>query len=69
MATQTCMACDSPGDGNCRACHGTGKFPVPSLSRAFRDLGPESNCALCGGTGICQPCGGMGETEIGGEGG
>lgn len=69
MATQTCSACDSPGDGNCPACHGKGKIPGAEIPGAFDELGQESSCSVCGGSGECQTCGGQGEIEVGGEGG
>jgi len=69
MTTQTCTACDFPGDGNCPVCHGKGKIPGVKIPGAFDELGQESSCSVCGGSGECQTCGGMGEIEIGGEGG
>ncbi len=69
MATQTCPDCDSAGDGNCSVCHGKGKIPaeeIPGILDAFRY---ESPCSACHGSGECQTCRGMGEVEVGGEGG
>jgi hypothetical protein len=63
MTTHICVDCDSPGDGICSACHGTGNTtgnvnaPEDALS-----------CPECRGTGECRSCGGFGEVEVGGEG-
>jgi DnaJ-class molecular chaperone len=69
MATLTCPDCDSPGDGNCPVCHGKGKVPGDAVPVAFDVLAHESSCSMCRGSGECQTCGGMGDLEIGGEGG
>lgn len=69
MATQTCHACDSPGDGNCPVCHGKGKTLGDEIPGAFDVFGHESPCSACAGSGECQTCGDMGEIEVGGEGG
>jgi hypothetical protein len=68
MSTHTCSYCDSPGDGNCSACRGTGKSDGNGTSDALNASGLASSCSACGGTGECQKCGGSGETEVGGEG-
>jgi len=69
MATQTCLDCDSPGDGHCAVCHGTGKILRRAVRGRFEVRGPESLCSACRGSGYCQTCGGSGEVEVGGEGG
>ena len=66
MSTHTCSYCDSPGDGNCSACHGTGKSNENSYVLAASEH--ASSCSVCSGTGECQQCGGTGEIEVGGEG-
>lgn len=68
MATQICIACDSPGDRNCPACHGIGKVSGAEILGGFEALGHESSCSVCGGSGECLIYGGMGEIEVGGEG-
>ena len=69
MATQTCLACDSPGDGNCPVCHGKGRILGEEIPGAVDVLGLEAACSACSGSGECQTCGGTGEIEVGGEGG
>ncbi len=67
MTTHICIDCDSPGDGNCAMCHGSGRLSGESYSAAG-DFGGEYSCSSCGGSGHCPKCGGSGELEIGGEG-
>ena len=69
MLAHTCPDCDSPGDGNCRRCHGKGKMPREKISDAVILFGQESACSACGGSGDCPTCSGTGEIEIGGESG
>ncbi len=64
MSTHVCIDCDSPGDGNCSSCHGTGT----SAGASFSEYGSEGACSSCGGSGHCVKCGGSGEIEVGGEG-
>jgi len=59
---------DSPGDGNCPACHGKGKVTGNPIPGGFDVLVYETSCSACVGSGECQTCGGFGEIEIGGEG-
>jgi hypothetical protein len=68
MSTHVCIDCDSPGDGNCSACHGSGRTGGESYSTASGGYGSEFSCASCGGSGHCSKCEGSGEIEIGGEG-
>ena len=68
MSLHTCSYCDSPGDGNCSACQGTGKSYGTGTSEVLNAPGFEISCSACGGTGECQRCGGTGEIEVGGEG-
>ena len=68
MSTHTCSYCDSPGDGNCSACQGTGKNDGAGTSDVLNASGLVSYCSVCGGSGECQHCDGSGETEVGGEG-
>ena len=42
MSTQTCTGCDSPGNGNCPACHGKGKILGAEISGASYGPGQES---------------------------
>ena len=66
MATQSCPDCDTPGDGDCRRCHGEGKtFP----DKSFGKFSAEIPCVRCKGTGACPTCGGTGVVEVGGESG
>lgn len=69
MITLTCHDCDSHGDGNCSVCHGTGKALREKLLGTVVEFLDESVCSTCSGSGHCPTCGGMGEIEIGGEGG
>jgi hypothetical protein len=62
MSPHVCIDCDSPGDGNCSACHGSGRAEGYSASS-----GSESTCYSCGGSGHCSKCEGSGEVEVGGE--
>lgn len=66
MATHTCPDCDSPGEGNCRRCHGEGRI-LPDKS--FGKFAAEIPCSRCKGTGDCPTCGGTGEIEADGESG
>ena len=68
MSTHVCVDCDSVGDGNCSACHGSGRRVGESFSGASGGDGSEISCGSCGGTGLCPKCEGSGEIEIGGEG-
>jgi hypothetical protein len=68
MSTHICIDCDSPGDGNCAACHGIGRVLAASAPGTFGGLGDELSCASCGGSGDCQKCDGSGQVEVGGEG-
>jgi hypothetical protein len=68
MSTHMCLDCDSPGDGNCPACHGIGKILAAGAPSMFSGLGDEVACGPCGGTGECQKCDGSGQVEVGGEG-
>jgi hypothetical protein len=63
MATHICVDCDSPGDGMCSACHGTGST-TGNVSASDEAL----SCPACRGTGECRSCDGLGEVEVGGEG-
>ncbi len=65
MTTLTCHNCDTPGDGVCPGCHGSGKIARDETFGAFE---VESSCSMCGGSGECPSCDGMGEIEVGGEG-
>jgi DnaJ-class molecular chaperone len=66
MATQSCPDCDTPGEGDCRRCHGEGKtFP----DKSFGKFAAEIPCPRCKGTGACPTCGGTGVIEVGGESG
>jgi hypothetical protein len=67
MSTHVCIDCDSPGDGNCSACHGSGRTGGESYSAASGGYGSEFSCASCGGSGHRSKCEGSGEIEIGGE--
>jgi len=69
MANVTCPDCDSPGNGNCSACHGKGTILGDETFGASTVFGHQSSCTACGGRGCCQTCGGAGEIEVGGEGG
>lgn len=64
MSTHVCIDCDSPGDGSCSTCHGTGRAEVMSFSGPD---GGEVSCNSCGGSGDCSKCEGSGEIEVGGE--
>lgn len=66
MTTHVCIDCDSPGDGNCSACRGSGRIGGESFSAASGGDGGIS-CSSCGGSGLCPKCEGSGEIEIGGE--
>jgi hypothetical protein len=68
MSTHMCHDCDSPGDGNCSMCHGSGKTAGETYSAASSGFGSDSSCSYCGGSGHCQKCEGSGEVEVGGEG-
>ncbi len=68
MSTHLCLDCDSPGDGNCPACHGIGKVLGRSAPGALDELGDELSCSYCSGSGECQKCDGSGQVEVGGEG-
>jgi DnaJ-class molecular chaperone len=68
MSTHMCLDCDSPGDGNCPACHGMGKVLGENSPATFGGLGDEVSCASCTGSGECQKCDGSGLIEVGGEG-
>jgi hypothetical protein len=68
MTTQTCLACDFTGSGNCSACHGRGTILADAFAAPSDPLGAETSCSACGGSGECQGCGGLGEIEVGGEG-
>ena len=63
MSTHVCIDCDSPGDGICSACHGSGRSEGYSAS----SYGSEGTCSHCGGSGDCSRCEGAGEIEVGGE--
>jgi hypothetical protein len=65
MSTHACIDCDSTGDGNCSACHGSGRSGGDGYSAASSG---EMSCGYCGGSGHCSKCGGSGEIETGGEG-
>jgi len=67
MSTHMCIDCDSPGDGNCSMCHGSGRASGESYSAAG-DFASEYTCSTCAGSGHCSKCGGSGELEVGGEG-
>jgi DnaJ-class molecular chaperone len=69
MVTITCHDCDSHGDGNCSVCHGTGKTLDEGLLGTIVEFFHLSRCSACRGTGHCRTCGGIGQIEIGGEGG
>jgi DnaJ-class molecular chaperone len=60
MTTQICPDCDVPGEGDCRACHGTGKIPS---DKSFGEFPAEIACPRCKGSGNCQTCGGLGVIE------
>lgn len=64
MSTHVCIDCDSPGDGNCSACHGSGR----SGGGYSAASGSETSCSHCDGSGLCSKCEGSGEIEVGGEG-
>jgi hypothetical protein len=64
MTSHVCIDCDSPGDGNCSMCHGSGRSGGESYSASS---GSESSCYSCGGSGHCAKCEGSGEVEVGGE--
>jgi DnaJ-class molecular chaperone len=66
MATQSCRDCDTPGEGNCRRCHGDGKI-LPDKS--FGKFAAEIPCSRCKGTGACPTCGGTGVIEVARESG
>jgi hypothetical protein len=68
MSAHICIDCDSPGDGNCSACRGSGRIGGESFLRASGSEGGEVSCSSCGGSGLCPKCEGSGEIEIGGEG-
>jgi hypothetical protein len=68
MSTHMCLDCDSPGDGNCPACHGFGKLPGESALDTHGQPGTRMSCSYCNGSGECQKCDGSGEVEVGGEG-
>jgi hypothetical protein len=68
MSTHLCIDCDSPGDGNCSMCHGTGRYGGESYMAASGEYGSDSFCSSCGGSGHCSKCEGSGEIEVGGEG-
>jgi len=67
MSTHVCIDCDSPGDGSCPACHGSGRLDGMSFSGASGGEGSDFSCSACGGSGQCPKCEGSGEIEIGGE--
>jgi hypothetical protein len=67
MSTHLCLDCDSPGDGTCSMCHGSG-FMAGAALAAADGFGEGSYCSACNGSGECQKCGGVGEIEVGGEG-
>ena len=64
MSTHVCIDCDSPGDGSCSACHGSGRVEGASFSGGS---GGDFACSSCGGSGHCSKCEGSGEIEVGGE--
>ena len=66
MSTHMCLDCDSPGDGVCSACHGSGMIEGMALAGSS-EFGQGSSCPSCSGSGECQKCGGLGEVEVGGE--
>jgi hypothetical protein len=66
MSTHVCIDCDSPGDGTCSACHGSGRSGGGYSASGGHD--GESTCYSCGGSGHCAKCEGSGEIEVGGEG-
>jgi hypothetical protein len=66
MTSQTCVACDFPGGGNCSVCHGRGTVSGDEVSAAAPLVG-DAACPACGGSGECQTCGGSGVVEVGGE--
>jgi hypothetical protein len=68
MSTHVCIDCDSPGDGNCSACRGSGRIGAVSFTNASGGDGGEISCPSCEGSGLCPKCEGSGEIEIGGEG-
>lgn len=68
MSTHACIDCDSPGDGNCAACHGSGKIGTEKFIDTAGGAGGGVTCSSCGGNGLCPKCEGSGEIEIGGEG-
>jgi hypothetical protein len=64
MPSHVCIDCESPGDGNCSACGGTGRSAGVNFSSGE---GGDVFCSSCGGSGLCAKCEGSGEIEIGGE--
>jgi hypothetical protein len=68
MSTHICIDCDSPGDGNCSACRGSGRTGGGSFLGAPGTDRGEISCPSCEGSGLCPKCEGSGEIEIGGEG-
>jgi hypothetical protein len=68
MSAHICIDCDSPGDGNCSACRGSGRIGTENFLRASGGDSGETSCPSCGGSGLCPKCEGSGEIEIGGEG-
>jgi len=66
MSTHTCIDCDSPGDGFCPKCHGSGRVEGMSFSGSGGE-GGDFSCSACGGSGDCSRCDGSGEVEVGGE--
>jgi hypothetical protein len=49
---------ESVSDGKCRECRGTGK---DQGLVGLAGKGEVENCWSCGGSGMCQACGGTGE--------
>lgn len=50
-----CPDCDSPGNGKCAKCYGTGKNLKLNSDR--------EKCDYCHGTAICSHCRGTGEKD------
>jgi len=63
---ETCPECQVIGDfvsrttGKCNECYGTGqKLAFDGLAAAAPTVAQDP-CPRCGGTGVCQMCGGKG---------